>query len=93
VGGAAPTVGAAGGWALGGGHSPLAKQFGLGADSTSLPKLLSNAECTHTPLDAVEFEIVTPDGELRTVNAYRNKDLFWALRGGGPGFGVSCISF
>lgn len=40
--------------------------------------------------DVLEFEIVTPDGELRTANEYQETDLFWALRGGGPGFGV-CI--
>ncbi|CAG8523836.1 13200_t:CDS:10 [Acaulospora colombiana] len=34
--------------------------------------------------NAVQFEIVTPDGELRTANAYQHKDLFWASRGGGP---------
>lgn len=37
----------------------------------------------------LEFEIVTPDGVLRTANACTNPDLFWALRGGGGGtFGV-----
>ena len=37
----------------------------------------------------LEITIVTPDGVLRTANAYRNQDLFWALRGGGAGaFGV-----
>lgn len=36
----------------------------------------------------LEAEIVTPDGELRTVNAQRDPELFWALRGGGGGFGV-----
>ncbi|PVG02323.1 FAD-binding domain-containing protein [Serendipita vermifera] len=70
VGGASYSVGAAGGWILGGGHSSLSPQYGLGVDNV------------------VQFEIVTPDGELRTANAYKNKDLFWALRGGGPGFGV-----
>ena len=33
-------------------------------------------------------EIVTPDGVLRQANADENPDLFWALRGGGGGFGV-----
>ncbi|PVF95632.1 FAD-binding domain-containing protein, partial [Serendipita vermifera] len=70
VGGTSYSVGAAGGWVLGGGHSSLSPQYGLGVDNV------------------VQFEIVTPDGELRTANAYKNKDLFWALRGGGPGFGV-----
>ena len=33
VGGAARTVGAAGGWVLGGGHSPLGYMYGMGVDS------------------------------------------------------------
>jgi hypothetical protein len=33
----------------------------------------------------VEFKIVTPDGEYRVANECQNKDLFWALRGGGAG--------
>lgn len=37
----------------------------------------------------LQFKIVTPDGKLRTVNKCQNKDLFFALRGGGGGtFGV-----
>ncbi|KAG0231921.1 hypothetical protein BGW41_002004 [Actinomortierella wolfii] len=35
-----------------------------------------------------QYKVVTASGELLVANAYRNKDLFWALRGGGPGFGV-----
>ncbi|KAG8815883.1 hypothetical protein FRC17_000558 [Serendipita sp. 399] len=70
VGGTGYTVGAAGGWILGGGHSALSPQYGLGVDNV------------------LQFEIITPDGKPRTVNQYENKDLFWALRGGGPGFGV-----
>ncbi|CCA73609.1 related to FAD binding domain protein-Neosartorya fischeri [Serendipita indica DSM 11827] len=70
VGGASYSVGAAGGWVLGGGHSNLSPQYGLGVDNV------------------VQFEIVTPDGRLRVANRYQEKDLFWALRGGGPGFGV-----
>jgi FAD/FMN-containing dehydrogenase len=33
----------------------------------------------------LEAEIVTADGVLRTVNACRDPDLFWALKGGGGG--------
>ena len=69
--GADHSVGAAGGWILGGGHSLLSPQYGLGVDN------------------ALQFEVVTPDGQLRTANACQEKDLFWALRGGGAGFGVS----
>lgn len=36
VGGAARTVGAAGGWLTGGGHSPFASDHGLGVDSKCL---------------------------------------------------------
>src|SRR6185295_2790187 len=37
----------------------------------------------------LEAEIVTADGEIRVVNACRDPDLFWALKGGGGGtFGV-----
>jgi FAD/FMN-containing dehydrogenase len=34
-------------------------------------------------------EIVTADGELRTVDATNEPDLFWAVRGGGGNFGVA----
>ncbi|HKO44445.1 MAG TPA: FAD-binding oxidoreductase [Pyrinomonadaceae bacterium] len=37
----------------------------------------------------LEAEVVTANGEVRTVNACNNKELFWALKGGGGGsFGV-----
>lgn len=37
----------------------------------------------------VQYQLVTPDGQLRVANACQNPDLFWALRGGGGGtFGV-----
>ena len=37
----------------------------------------------------IEAEVVTADGEVRTANACTNPDLFWALKGGGGGFGSS----
>jgi FAD/FMN-containing dehydrogenase len=37
----------------------------------------------------LEAEVVTADGSIRVVNAYKDPDLFWALKGGGGGsFGV-----
>jgi FAD/FMN-containing dehydrogenase len=33
----------------------------------------------------LEAEVVTADGRIRTVNAYRDPDLFWGLKGGGGG--------
>ncbi|KAL7905495.1 hypothetical protein GGI35DRAFT_460822 [Trichoderma velutinum] len=32
---------------------------------------------------AVEFDVVTPDGVFRTINECNDPDLFWAMRGGG----------
>ncbi|KAF9924033.1 hypothetical protein FBU30_005939 [Linnemannia zychae] len=67
VGGAEPTVGASGGYCLGGGHSPLSRQYGLCADNV------------------LQYKVVTADGSVKIANAFQNKDLFWALRGGGGG--------
>jgi len=36
----------------------------------------------------VSAEIVTADGQIRTVSAEQDPDLFWAIRGGGGNFGV-----
>jgi FAD/FMN-containing dehydrogenase len=36
----------------------------------------------------LEADVVTADGEIRIANACSNPDLFWALKGGGGGFGV-----
>ncbi|KIJ69685.1 hypothetical protein HYDPIDRAFT_78799 [Hydnomerulius pinastri MD-312] len=33
----------------------------------------------------IEVELVTADGQIRTVNRYQDADLFWAVSGGGPG--------
>ncbi|KAF1984825.1 FAD-binding domain-containing protein [Aulographum hederae CBS 113979] len=38
---------------------------------------------------ALEFEVVSPKGDILIANEHSNPDLFWALRGGGGGtFGV-----
>ena len=36
----------------------------------------------------LEAEIVTADGDVKIANACSSPDLFWALKGGGGGFGV-----
>jgi FAD/FMN-containing dehydrogenase len=32
----------------------------------------------------MEYQVITPDGNLTIANAITDPDLFWALRGGGP---------
>ncbi|KAG8722046.1 hypothetical protein FRC09_006928 [Ceratobasidium sp. 395] len=67
VGGAANSVGAAGGWVQGGGHSPLGSLYGMGVDNV------------------LQFRVVNPNSQIVVANSCQNKDLFWALRGGGGG--------
>ncbi|KIK69889.1 hypothetical protein GYMLUDRAFT_53027 [Collybiopsis luxurians FD-317 M1] len=72
VGGECPTVGIAGGYTQGGGHSVLGSYHGLGADQT------------------LEFEVVLANGSIVTASPEENKDLFWAMSGGGGGtYGIS----
>jgi len=79
------SVGAAGGWLAGGGHSALSPNYGLGTpNSPGITRPCSH--CTFTGVDNVlEITIVTADGNHVIANAYNNQDLFWALRGGGGG--------
>jgi hypothetical protein len=86
IGGYHQTIGASGGWVQGGGHSVLSPVYGLGVDRVvseagwSQPCSLIDS----SSVDAqVQFKVVTPDGEYRVANECHNKDLFWALRGGG----------
>ncbi|KIL59081.1 hypothetical protein M378DRAFT_15105 [Amanita muscaria Koide BX008] len=73
LGGISPggSLGASGGWILGGGHSAFSPKYGLGIDNV------------------IQFTVVLASGKYVTANAYKNADLFWALRGGGGGtYGV-----
>ncbi|KAI5844025.1 FAD binding domain protein [Morchella snyderi] len=71
VGGECDTVGIAGGYTQGGGHSALMSKYGLAADQV------------------LEWEVVTADGKHRVANQRKNRDLYWALSGGGGGtYGV-----
>lgn len=91
VGGAANSVGAAGGWIQGGGHSPLGALYGMGVDSECRYVWAHYFYLPHSILiDVLQFNVVKPDGKIVAANACQNEDLFWALRGGGGGtWGVS----
>ncbi|GES57290.1 FAD-binding-domain-containing protein [Aspergillus terreus] len=42
---------------------------------------------------ALEFEVITAQGDLVVANEFQNQDLFWALKGGGGGtFGIAIRS-
>ncbi|ORY61468.1 uncharacterized protein BCR38DRAFT_347635 [Pseudomassariella vexata] len=68
--GECPTVGIAGGYTQGGGHSGLSTKYGLAADNT------------------LSFDVVTSSGDLVVASRSENTDLYWALSGGGVGYGV-----
>ncbi|TLD03501.1 uncharacterized protein PgNI_11562 [Pyricularia grisea] len=60
-----------GGWTQGGGHSPVTRRFGLGADQV------------------LSARVILASGQLVTASPCQNKDLLYAIRGGGPGtYGV-----
>ncbi|KAI0871046.1 FAD binding domain protein [Hypoxylon argillaceum] len=67
VGGECASVGLAGGFLQGGGHSTLTSTYGLGADQI------------------LEWEAVTTNGTHLIASPTQNKDLYWALSGGGGG--------
>lgn len=69
VGGSCPTVGIAGGYSQGGGHSILASRHGLGSDNVLEWEVVTVVDGRHL--------VATPDNEYA--------DLYWALSGGGPG--------
>lgn len=89
-GGNCPSIGIAGGWVQGGGNGLLSPSFGMGSDNVLQYKVV----CALIVFSSRYFISncflkVTADGKLRIANRCRNKDLFWALRGGGGGtYGV-----
>jgi len=79
------SVGAAGGWVLGGGHSAIAPSYGLGTPNSPNPTEPYSFDGFTGVDNVLEMKIVTADGNHITANPYNNADLFWALRGGGGG--------
>ncbi|MFI5805897.1 FAD-binding oxidoreductase [Streptomyces sp. NPDC051561] len=73
------------------GLAPLNGSFpGVGAVSYLLGGGIGllGREFGHAADHVRTVELVTADGELRTVDASSDPDLFWALRGAGHNFGV-----
>lgn len=88
VGGSANTVGIAGGYIQGGGHSIMGWIAGMASDN-ALEFTLVTANVSYLPSHRRRRPMLTRlfdlQGQLVTANAYQNKDLFFALRGGGGG--------
>ena len=87
VGGVSPdgSIAVGGGWLSGGGHSPIAPNYGLGTpNSPDLTEPYSHGRFAGVD-NVLEITIVTADGDHVIANPYNNEDLFWALRGGGGG--------
>ncbi|KAG6826339.1 hypothetical protein H0H87_007457, partial [Tephrocybe sp. NHM501043] len=72
------TVGAAGGWLLGGGHSVLSNTMGSGVDRVVSP-IPPTPFAVH--LIRLQIKVVTPDGQYRIANECQNEDLFALRRG------------
>ena len=79
------SIGSAGGWLQGGGHSIMSTNYGLGMQNPYLVIKPRSHEHFVGVDNVLEFTIVTADGSHVIANAYNNQDLFWALRGGGGG--------
>ena len=85
VGASSRSVGAAGGWFAGGGHSIISPNYGLGTPESPVWTKPYSPNCSAGVDNVLEITIVTADGDHVIANPYRNEDLFWALRGGGGG--------
>lgn len=84
-------VGAAGGFAVNGGHGPLAPYLGLAVDSEKNFSFIfaSSWLIVRLSLDILEMTVVTAVGSIIKASPFINPDLFTALRGGGgPAFGI-----
>jgi len=80
------SIAVGGGWLAGGGHSLITPNYGLGTQKNLRDLVESHSHHGFVGVDNVlEITIVTADGDHVIANPYRNKDLFWALRGGGGG--------
>ncbi|KAL4804248.1 hypothetical protein BDV18DRAFT_162011 [Aspergillus unguis] len=47
-----------------------------------------NSECGLGCMGVVDYEVVLADSSIIHANKSENPDLFWALKGGGPNFGI-----
>lgn len=82
------SVGAAGGWLLGGGHSALSPTYGLSVYVMHEQRGQGTDSAIGVD-NLLEVSLVTANGAHNTVNAHRHTDLFGALRGGEGGtYGV-----
>ena len=84
--GVSRSVGAGGGFSLGGGHGPLSPLHGLAVDST-LVLLPVKARLIFDLKDILEITVVLATGDVVKASPFHHPNLFAALRGGGSAFG------
>lgn len=89
VGGSSNTIGVAGGYIQGGGHSFLSWLHGMASDNVlEFQVVLADVSPDENSSRDASL-LMCQQGSFVFANAYQNSDLFFALRGGGGGsFGV-----
>lgn len=100
VGGRVNTVGI-GGFALGGGTSPLSNKYGWSLDNiyeyevsfrhmncSLLASILSVSQKGNWMTNEVFLKVVLANGTIATASEDSDPDLYWALRGGSNNFGI-----
>ena len=71
-----------------GGFHHLSNEFGLAADNVKNVEVITSWYQT-VCAELTRVQIVLSNGTIVNANSGEHSDLFWALKGGGPNFGVA----
>lgn len=72
-----------------GGYYHFSAKYGLAADNVKSFEVRPMASINGFHLiPLTHLEVVLADGTIEKADATKNSDLFWALKGGGPNFGI-----
>ncbi|KAJ4387626.1 hypothetical protein N0V93_008223 [Gnomoniopsis smithogilvyi] len=87
IGGRIPNVGV-GGLLLGGGFFHFSQEYGLAADNVKQFEVCMTFNSKLKTEKLIDRKVVLADGTITTADTTHDADLFWALKGGGPNFGI-----